>query len=419
MSILIKSVEILDPSSPHHGAVKNVLIKNGMITAISDQELKAEQVIDAQGMVLSVGFMDMRASFRDPGFEFKEDIATGSLGAAYGGFTEVALLPNTQPQVQNKDIIAYLKMRSAEHLVQIYPMANLTIDAKGEEMTEMLDLHHAGAIAFTDANKPVWNTGVMAKALQYLQPFNGLLINHAEEQELTKYGQMNEGYVSTYLGLKGIPKLAEELMIARDIELLRYSGGKIHFSRVSSPKSLELIKAGRKSGLTITCDIAVHQLIFSDKDLTTFDSNLKVNPPLRSKETVAILWKALADGVIDVIVSDHTPQDEESKKLEFDQAAFGMLGLETAFAAINTSGKLELAKLIAKFTTAPREILQLPQPQIAEGAKANLTLFDPKHEWRYEEKMIKSKSKNTPFVGRNFKGRVKAVFNKGKHVVCY
>lgn len=419
MSILIKSVEILDPSSPHHGAVKNVLITNGMITAISDQVLNAEQVIDAQGMVLSVGFMDMRASFRDPGFEFKEDIATGSLGAAYGGFTEVALLPNTQPQVQNKDIIAYLKMRSAEHLVQIYPMANLTIDAKGEEMTEMLDLHHAGAIAFTDANKPVWNTGVMAKALQYLQPFNGLLINHAEEQELTKYGQMNEGYVSTYLGLKGIPKLAEELMIARDIELLRYSGGKIHFSRVSSPKSLELIKAGRKSGLTITCDVAVHQLIFSDKDLTTFDSNLKVNPPLRSKETVAILWKALADGVIDVIVSDHTPQDEESKKLEFDQAAFGMLGLETAFAAINTSGKLELAKLIAKFTTAPREILQLPQPQIAEGAKANLTLFDPKHEWRYEEKMIKSKSKNTPFVGRNFKGRVKAVFNKGKHVVCY
>ncbi len=419
MSILIKSVEILDPSSPHHGAVKNVLITNGMITSISDQELSAEQVIDAQGMVLSVGFMDMRASFRDPGFEFKEDIATGSLGAAYGGFTEVALLPNTQPQVQNKDIIAYLKMRSAEHLVQIYPMANLTIDAKGEEMTEMLDLHHAGAIAFTDANKPVWNTGVMAKALQYLQPFNGLLINHAEEQELTKYGQMNEGYISTYLGLKGIPKLAEELMIARDIELLRYSGGKIHFSRVSSPKSLELIKAGRKSGLTITCDIAVHQLIFSDKDLTTFDSNLKVNPPLRSKETVAILWKALADGVIDVIVSDHTPQDEESKKLEFDQAAFGMLGLETAFAAINTSGKLELAKLIAKFTTAPREILQLPQPQIAEGAKANLTLFDPKHEWRYEEKMIKSKSKNTPFIGRNFKGRVKAVFNKGKHVVCY
>jgi dihydroorotase len=419
MSILIKSVEILDPSSPNHGAVKNVLITNGMITAISDQELNAEQVIDAQGMVLSVGFMDMRASFRDPGFEFKEDIATGSLGAAYGGFTEVALLPNTQPQVQNKDIIAYLKMRSAEHLVQIYPMANLTVDAKGEEMTEMLDLHHAGAIAFTDANKPVWNTGVMAKALQYLQPFNGLLINHAEEQELTKYGQMNEGYISTYLGLKGIPKLAEELMIARDIELLRYSGGKIHFSRVSSPKSLELIKAGRKSGLTITCDIAVHQLIFSDKDLTTFDSNLKVNPPLRSKETVAILWKALADGVIDVIVSDHTPQDEESKKLEFDQAAFGMLGLETAFAAINTSGKLELAKLIAKFTTAPREILQLPQPQIAEGAKANLTLFDPKHEWRYEEKMIKSKSKNTPFIGRNFKGRVKAVFNKGKHVVCY
>jgi dihydroorotase len=419
MSILIKSVEILDLNSPFHGAIKNVLIKNGIIEAISDEILEAEELIEGKGMVLSVGFMDMRASFRDPGFEFKEDIATGSLGAAYGGFTEVALLPNTQPQVQNKDIIAYLKMRSADHLVQIYPMANLTIDAKGEEMTEMLDLHHAGAIAFTDGNKPVWHTGVMVKALQYLQPINGLLINHAEELALTQYGQMNEGQMSTYLGLKGIPKLAEELMIARDIELLRYAGGKIHFSRVSSPKSLELIKAGRKAGLSITCDVAVHQLIFTDKDLTTFDSNLKVNPPLRSKDTVNMLWKALADGVIDVIVTDHSPQDEESKKLEFDQAAFGMLGLETAFAALNTSGKLELAKLITKFTTAPRTILQVSQPQIVVGEKANLTLFDPTHSWKYEANMIKSKSKNTPFVGRTFKGRVKAVFNKNKVQICY
>jgi dihydroorotase len=286
-------------------------------------------------------------------------------------------------------------------------------------MTEMLDLHHAGAIAFTDGNKPVWHTGVMVKALQYLQPINGLLINHAEELALTQYGQMNEGQMSTYLGLKGIPKLAEELMIARDIELLRYAGGKIHFSRVSSPKSLELIKAGRKAGLSITCDVAVHQLIFTDKDLTTFDSNLKVNPPLRSKDTVNMLWKALADGVIDVIVTDHSPQDEESKKLEFDQAAFGMLGLETAFAALNTSGKLELAKLITKFTTAPRTILQVSQPQIVVGEKANLTLFDPTHSWKYEANMIKSKSKNTPFVGRTFKGRVKAVFNKNKVQICY
>lgn len=419
MRILIKSAEILDASSPYNGTIKNVLIENGLIVSISEQDESTDEVIDATGMILSVGFMDMRASFRDPGFEFKEDIATGSLGAAYGGFTEVALLPNTQPQVQNKDIIAYLKMKSADHLVQLYPMANVSMDSKGEEMTEIMDLHYAGAVAFTDANKPVWHTGLMAKVLQYLQPINGLLINHPEELELTKYGQMNEGKMSTYLGLKGIPKLAEELMITRDIELLRYTGGKIHFSRVSSPKSLELIKAGRKSGLNITCDVAVHQLIFTDKDLSTFDTNLKVNPPLRSKETVATLWKALLDNTIDVIVSDHTPQDEESKKLEFDQAAFGMLGLETAFAALNTSNKLDLAKLISKFTTAPREILQIAQPQIEVGTKANLTLFDPNHEWRYETSMIKSKSKNTPFVGRNFKGRVKAVFNKSKFVICY
>jgi dihydroorotase len=419
MNILIKSAEILCETSPFNGLIKNILIENGIIKSISDQLFEADEIIDAKGMTLTVGFMDMRASFRDPGFEFKEDITTGCLGATYGGFTEVAILPNTQPQIQNKDTIAYIKMRSMDNLVQVYPIANLSLDAKGEEMTEMLDLHHAGAIAFTDGNKPIWHTGLMVKALQYLQPINGLLINNAEEKELTKYGQMNEGKMSTYLGLKGIPKLAEELMIARDIELLRYAGGKIHFSRISSPKSLELIKAGRKSGLSITCDVAAHQLIFSDQDLTTFDTNLKVNPPFRTKETVAILWKALADGTIDAIVTDHNPQDEENKKLEFDQAAFGMLGLETAFSALNTVGKLELSKLIAKFTTSPREILQIEQAQIAEGAKANLTLFDKNVEWKYEEKMIKSKSKNTPFIGKTFKGRIKAVFNKGKFQVCY
>jgi dihydroorotase len=311
-------------------------------------------------------------------------------------------------------------MRTAASIVEVLPIANVTIDAKGTELTEMIDLTHAGAVAFCDGKNPVWHAGVIVKALQYLQPLDGLLIQNPEDTSLTKYGQMNEGRTSTLLGLKGIPKVAEEMTVQRDIELLKYAGGKIHFSRISSARSIEIIRAARKKGFNVTCDVTALHLAFDDSVMTSFDTNLKVNPPLRNKEDIDALIKGLLDGTIDAIVSDHTPWDEEAKKLEFDQAAFGAISLETAFAVINTYAgkKLELATIIEKITSSPRQILNLAPLTIEVGAPANLTLFDPTKEWVYEEKDIKSKSKNSPFIGKKLKGKAIAIFNKGLAQFC-
>ncbi|MFL5730836.1 MAG: dihydroorotase, partial [Cytophagaceae bacterium] len=339
MKILIKSVDILDPGHSFHRKKKNVLIENGIIKAVSDKESKADEVIDGAGLKLSPGWFDMRSAIRDPGFEHKEDINSVSLAAAAGGFTALACLPNTNPVIQSKDVISYIKTKSASTLIDIFPIAAITHQCKGEELTEMIDLHHGGAIAFSDGNKPIWHSDVLYKALQYIQTFGGLLIEHAEDRYLTIGGQMNEGKVSTMLGLKGIPKISEELIVERDLKMLEYSGGRIHFSHISSPKSLDMIRSAKRKGLQVTCDIAVYQLVFDDSQLTGFDTNLKVNPPLRAKEDIKYFWKAIEDDTIDVIVTDHNPQDEESKNTEFDVAEFGMIGLETAFAAFNTFNK--------------------------------------------------------------------------------
>jgi dihydroorotase len=418
MKILIKSAEILDPESSFHKKKKNVLIENGIIKSISDKETKADKVIDGAGLKLSIGWFDMRCALRDPGFEHKEDIHSISKAAAFGGFTELACLPNTNPIIQTKDVISYIKNKARETVVEIHPIAAVTSETQGEELTEILDLHHGNAIAFSDGNKPLWHSDVLYKALQYLQTFDGLLINHAEDKMLTRSGQMNEGKVSTMLGLKGIPKIAEELMIERDLKMLDYAGGRIHFSHVSSPKSLDMIRSAKKKGLNVTCDIAVYQLVMDDSLLSGFDTNYKVNPPLRGKEDLKYFWKALADDTIDAIVSDHNPQDEESKNLEFDLADFGMIGLETAFGALMAGNKdMKLEQLIEKITYAPRRILRLKFPKIEEGEPANLTLFDPNHEWIFSKTDIKSKSKNTPFIDKKMKGKAIAVFNKDKFII--
>jgi dihydroorotase len=361
----------------------------------------------------------MRCAIRDPGFEHKEDIHSVSMAAAAGGFTGIACLPNTNPVIQTKDVISYIKSKSANTILDIFPIAALTLGNKGEELTEMIDLHHGGAVAFSDGNKPVWHSDVLYKSLQYLQSFEGLLIEHAEDRYLSQGGQMNEGKISTTLGLKGLPKISEELIVERDLKILEYSGaGRIHFSHISSPKSLDMIRSAKKKGLRVTCDIAIYQLIFDDTELTGFDTNLKVNPPVRSKEDLKYFWKGIEDDTIDVIVTDHSPQDEESKNTEFDQAEFGMIGLETAFAAFSTYNKtLKIEKFIEKVTTAPRKILKLYSPKIEEGEPANLTLFDPNKEWIFSKENIRSKSKNSPFIGKKLKGKVVAVFNKNKYLL--
>ncbi len=417
MSVLIKSAQILDKNSPFNGQVKNILVENGKIISIGNDTPQADQVIEGKNLKVSIGWFDMRVTMGEPGLEHKEDIESVSKSAAAGGFTEIACMPTTTPSIQTKDAVAYIKGRTANSLVAIHPIASVTLNNQGKELTEMIDLHHAGAVAFTDGDHPIWHTDVMLKSLQYAQTFDGLIINHAEDKLLTHGAQMNESETSTRLGLKGFPALSEELMIARDLQILEYTGGKIHFAHVASPKSLDLIRTAKKLGLKVTCDIAAYQLILDETLLTSFDTNLKVNPPLRSQKDIAAYWRGLEDDTIDAIVSDHIPQDSESKNLEFDLADFGMIGLETLFALMNQIGKISLEKLVDKISYAPREILKLSIPVIKEGSEANLTIFDPEETWTYEASAIKSKSKNSPFIGKYFKGKVKGVLRNGLTIV--
>ncbi|WP_456460614.1 dihydroorotase [Reichenbachiella sp.] len=412
MNILLREAKILDPHSPHHNKVVNIHIKDGKIVSIDNKEHRADTVIEAKGMLLTPGWFDMKVNFNDPGNEHKEDLSSGAAAAAQGGFTGVATLPNTDPVVQTKGHIEYVLSKSKAYLTDIYPTAAVTLETKGEDLTEMLDLHAAGAIAFTDGEKPIWHTDMMLKSLIYLQKIDGLLISQPEDQLLTRFGSMNEGTVSTVLGLKGMPTLAEHLMIKRDLDLLEYAGGKIHFSNISSKESIKLIKKAKKKGYQITCDVSIHHLIHTDEDLMSYDSNFKINPPLRTEKDRKALIKGLQEGVIDTIVSAHTPQDEENKKLEFDLAGFGISGLQTMLPSLLALGKeLDPAIWIEKVTANPRTILKLDSATIDEKQEANLTLIDPKAKWILNDETNKSKSRNTPFYNQELTGKVMAVIN--------
>ena len=436
MQLLIRSARIVDAASPFDGQVCDILVDNGLIRTIgSTLTVDADvRVIEADNLHVSSGWVDMRVSAQDPGYEHKEDLTSVCRAAAAGGFTDIAVLPNTQPVIDAKGTLGYVRHMAVGHPVRVHVIAAITKKAAGEDFTEMLDLHHAGAVAFSDGHHPLQNPDLLLKTLQYLQPVNGLLMNRPEETLLTQFGQMHEGVQSTLLGLKGMPALAEELMVERDLRLLDYVLGEegrevgeeertagstpfllssfppfllplLHFSTISTARSVELIRQAKAQGMPVSCDVAAHQLVFDDSALAGFDTNLKVNPPFRSPNDVAALWAGLADGTIDAIVSDHTPQDSESKNLEFDQAEFGITGLETVFAAAITHNReLPLGQLIAKLTSGPRQILRLPAMSLSEGQPASLTLFDPTGIWTYDRTF--SKSKNSPFLGRTLTGRV-------------
>lgn len=414
MKILIQSAEIIDPGSPFHQKEKNVLINNGRIAAIGDKNHSADKIVKAGGMKLSAGWLDLGTYIGDPGLEYKEDLESGTRAAAAGGFTEIALLPNTQPCVQTKNEISYLVRGNQDRLVQIHPMASVTQNNKGEELTEMIDLHAAGAVAFTDGLKPVWHTDIFLKSLQYLQKFNGVLIDHPEDYWLNLFGQMHEGVNSTRLGLKGMPRIAEEIVVGKNLELLQYAGGRLHFARISTPRSIELIKAAKRKH-RVTCDVAVYQALLDDSMLAGFDTNYKVNPPLRERADIDSIIKGLRDGTIDVICSGHLPQDEESKNLEFDRAEFGIIALQTFCANLTALSRfVDWDLLIEKVTKRPRQVLQFENPRIEDDAPANLTLIDPDHKWILNDESNFSKSKNSPWFGKELTGKAVAVFNNGK-----
>ncbi len=425
MNCLIKSCQIWDKNSQWHQQTVNLYIKEGLIHQIvsSSEAIEVPEgthILEAHHKKLSIGWIDMRVLIPDPGLEHKETLSTGAEAAQWGGFTEILLLPNTQPVLQHKNQLAFVQKHNQQHLVKLHPTAAITLNTEGRELTEMIDLHHAGAVAFTDGIQPVWHSDILVKSLQYLQFFDGLLINRPEDKLLTQFGQMHEGKYSTLLGLKGIPALAEEMMIQRDLQFLEYAGGKIHFALISSAKSVELIRQAKRKGLQVTCEVAAHQLAFTDEAMQDFDTHLKVNPPFRTANDQEALWEGLADQTIDAVVSDHNPQDSESKQLEFDLAEFGVLGLQTAFAVLHTqnlkrgSKALMLEQLLEKITTRPRQILGIPVPCVEVGNEANLTLFDTELTWTLEAKDICSVAKNSPFIGHTFQGKALAVIHQNQ-----
>lgn len=419
MKLLLKAVQIYDPSSAYHLQHQNIIIENGIIASISSGVADADQTIDLEGLCVSPGWVDLYAHVGEPGLEHKEDIESLAEAAAAGGFSDVLCMPNVQPVVQSKGAINFLKAKSAGLPVSLLPAGAVTVDTLGKELTEMIDLQRAGALAFTDGAKPVQGAEVIVKALQYLQPFNGVLMNRPEHTRLTEFGQMHEGVVSTQLGMKGIPALAEEVMVTRDLQLLEYTGGRLHFSLISSAGSVEAIRAAKARGLQVTCDVASYQVAYTDASMLPFDTNYKVSPPFRNKEDADAILQGLEDGTIDAVASAHQPQDTESKKLEFDLAEFGIINLETAFAVANSTmtGTVSLEKLIEKLSTSPRRILNLPACGIAEGQEACLTLFHPALKWTPTQDSIRSKSKNSPFIGQELTGKVVGLLNKGQVVL--
>lgn len=415
MKLLIKQAKIVDPSSPFNGQSKDIFIENGTIARIADSlNEQADKTIEADNLHVSIGWIDIFSNFCDPGFEYKETIETGAAAAAAGGFTDVMILPNTNPVVASKSQVEYIVQKSKSLAVNIHPIGAITKNAEGKELTEMYDMAQSGAIAFSDGTNSVQSPGILLKALQYLTAIDATIIQLPDDKTINPQGLINEGIISTQLGLPGKPAIAEELMIARDIELVRYTNAKIHFTGISTKKSVELISKAKSEGLNITCSVTPYHLVFTDEDLTSYDTNLKVNPPLRNKEDMLALRAALQSGIIDCIASHHIPQNKDNKICEFESAKNGMIGLETAYGVV--SELLSTEACINLFTTAPRKIFGLPVNEIKEKQIAKLTLFTPGTSFTFEEKMIRSTSKNSAFIGRSLKGKVTGIIN-GNHIV--
>ncbi len=431
MKILLRSVKIVDKSSPFNGQVRDLLLQESRIIRIGEAlDADGAEIWEGNGWCVSPGWVDMRVASRDPGYEHEEDLDTVRRAAARGGFTEIMLLPNSRPIVDAKDTLNYVRQPRPGQPVRVHVAAAVTRRAEGVDFTEMIDLHHAGAVAFTDGEVPIQNADILLKALLYLRPLNSLLINRPEDRQLTLFGQMNEGVISTLLGLKGMPALGEEMMLSRDLKLLAYATEKVgtvppqdsenpaqnplpqlHISLLSTARAVSLIREAKAQGLPVSCDVAAHQLAYDDSALMSFDTNLKVNPPFRSSADIAALREGLADGTIDVIVSDHSPHAEESKNVEFDHADFGITALETTFSLACTHSGLAIEDIVKKLTTYPRRILRLPEVSIAENQSANLTIFSPDEEWTFDKSL--SKSKNSPFLGATLLGKVIGVVNEG------
>lgn len=413
MNLLIRNATVYNPQSSSHKKTVSVHLVDGKINTIGEKSTVKATEINGEGCWLMPGFFDLNANAGEPGLETREDLNTAEQAAAAGGFTGLALMPNTQPPIHARSEVEYLKKQAQNRLVDFYPLGTLSQKREGVDLSEMFDMQRSGAVAFTDGNRPVQDAGLMMRALQYAKGLDALIFSFAEDEKIAGGGQIHEGEMSTLLGMKGIPAMAEELMIARDLYLSEYTQSRIHFSTISTARSVELIRAAKKLGLPVTCDIAAYHLILTDEKLDSFDSNYKTKPPLRTKPDVKALIAGLKDGTIDAIVSQHTPYEIEHKDVEFQIASYGMIGLQTVFPLLRQAG-LSPEILVEKLSINPRKILRQNEPVFAKGETANLVLLQPDAEWIFTKKNNLSRSANSPFIGSKLKGKVLLTLNNNR-----
>jgi dihydroorotase len=421
--LLLRGGTLLDPETGATEAA-DLLIRDGTI-AERGPALAPDgdvPVYDASGAYVSPGWMDMHVHLREPGFEHKETIATGTRAAAAGGFTAVACMPNTEPPIHTRDVVEFVRERAADTPVDVHPIACVSKERDGAELAELADLAAGGAVAFSDDGAPVHHAGLMRRALEYSTMLDCPIINHMEVPALNPGGQMHEGDVSARIGLDGIPGLADDVMIARDVELAAFTGGHVHVAHISTARGVELVRRAKARDLPVTAEVCPHHVALTDAavERSGFDTHTKMHPPLRSAADVEALKAGLADGTIDALCTDHAPHAAYEKEVEFTAAPFGITGLETAWGLIGREliepGVLSVAEAVRALTVAPRRILGLDVPALEVGAPAALTVFDASHRWTFAEEHVRSKSRNTPFLGTELVGRPRAIYNDGQLV---
>jgi len=410
MKLLIKGGRIVDPAN-NRDLKGDLLVSDSKIEKIGKNiKVKADRTIDAAGLVVAPGFIDMHVHLREPGYEEKETIRTGSMSGAKGGFTSLVQMANTNPTIDNAAMVDFV-LKRAEHtaVTRVFPVAAVSKGLEGKQLTEAGELKEAGAVALSDDGKPIADSALMRRALEYAGMFNLPIIVHEEDPELAGNGCMNEGYNSTALGLRGIPKAAEEVMVSRDLSIAELTKGRVHFAHVSTARSVELIRDAKKRGLAVTAETAPHHFALTDDALKTYNTNAKMKPPLREKDDVAAIKEGLKDGTLDAIATDHAPHTVAEKEVEFDVAPFGIVGLETALPLILTElvdpGVLSLSEAVAKVTVNPARVLGLPLGELREGGPADITIFNPDEQITVDSSSFASLGRNTPFEGFKLKGR--------------
>ncbi len=401
----------------------DVLIVNGKIAHIgniSDADARGE-ILDLGGKLILPGMMDMHVHFREPGREDEETLMTGAAAAMAGGFTGVCTMPNTEPATDNKEIVESIVDGFKGHLMNVHPVAAISRNRQGEQLVEMAELIDAGVCAFSDDGSAVANPQLLRRALEYSRMFDTLIIEHCEDKRLSADGVMHEGFMSTKLGLPGIPSISEELIVARDIMFAHYTQTKIHIAHISTAGAVELVRQAKSQGIQVSCEVTPHHFTLTDEQLESYDTNLKMSPPLRTRADVEAIIRGLKDGTIDVIATDHAPHSAEEKECEFAAAPFGILGLETALglaiSELINKYQMSFFDVFEKFCLNPYRILNVSIPAIATDASANLSIIDPEQEWEVDKNRFKSRSRNTPFHGWKLTGKSWAVINKGLYLI--